>query len=113
MSKSFAAARSRPLVELAFAWLLAHPQVISVIAGATTLEQITARRSSGVRLCEGKVDAEAEAKAWPNKGLQLTGNSLRSCLATAIPSICNLALGKDKWKDYNTPIISSLSKLAV
>ena len=78
MSKSFAAARSRPLVELAFAWLLAHPQVISVIAGATTLEQITARRSSGVRLCEGKVDAEAEAKAWPSvrqrqtEGLQYT-----------------------------------------
>jgi aryl-alcohol dehydrogenase-like predicted oxidoreductase len=29
-------------VELAFAWLLAHPQVSSVIAGATTPEQITA-----------------------------------------------------------------------
>ena len=39
---SFATARSRPLVELAFAWLLAHPQVSSVIAGATTPEQITA-----------------------------------------------------------------------
>jgi aryl-alcohol dehydrogenase-like predicted oxidoreductase len=40
--ESFAAARSHPLVELAFAWLLAHPQVSSVIAGATTPEQITA-----------------------------------------------------------------------
>lgn len=40
--EAFAAARSRPLVELAFAWLLAHPQVSSVIAGATTPEQITA-----------------------------------------------------------------------
>jgi aryl-alcohol dehydrogenase-like predicted oxidoreductase len=39
---AFAAARSRPLVELAFAWLLAHPQVSSVIAGATTPAQITA-----------------------------------------------------------------------
>ncbi|MGE3541556.1 MAG: aldo/keto reductase [Candidatus Tectimicrobiota bacterium] len=39
---AFAAARSRPLVELAFAWLLAHPQVSSVIAGATTPEQIVA-----------------------------------------------------------------------
>lgn len=39
--EAFAAARSRPLVELAFAWLLAHPQVSSVIAGATTPEQIT------------------------------------------------------------------------
>ena len=33
---------ARPLVELAFAWLLAHPEVSSVIAGATTPEQITA-----------------------------------------------------------------------
>src|SRR5690606_37212240 len=40
--EAFAAARSRPLVDLAFAWLLAHPQVSSVIAGATTPEQITA-----------------------------------------------------------------------
>ena len=40
--EAFAAARSRPLVELAFAWLLAHPQVSSVIAGATTPEQIMA-----------------------------------------------------------------------
>jgi predicted aldo/keto reductase-like oxidoreductase len=39
--EAFAAARSRPLVELAFAWLLAHPQVSSVIAGATTPDQIT------------------------------------------------------------------------
>jgi aryl-alcohol dehydrogenase-like predicted oxidoreductase len=40
--EAFAAARTRPLVELAFAWLLAHPPVSSVIAGATTPEQITA-----------------------------------------------------------------------
>jgi Aldo/keto reductase family len=40
--EAFAAARSRPLVELAFAWLPAHPQVSSVMAGATTRDQITA-----------------------------------------------------------------------
>jgi aryl-alcohol dehydrogenase-like predicted oxidoreductase len=40
--EAFAAERSRPLVELAFAWLLGHPQVSSVIAGATTPDQITA-----------------------------------------------------------------------
>jgi aryl-alcohol dehydrogenase-like predicted oxidoreductase len=40
--EAFAAARSHPLVELAFAWLLAHPQVSSVIAGATAPEQIIA-----------------------------------------------------------------------
>jgi aryl-alcohol dehydrogenase-like predicted oxidoreductase len=40
--EAFAAARTRPLVELAFAWLLAHPQVSSVIAGATTPDQVSA-----------------------------------------------------------------------
>ena len=40
--EAFAAARSHPLVELAFAWLLAHPQVSSVIAGTTAPEQIIA-----------------------------------------------------------------------
>jgi aryl-alcohol dehydrogenase-like predicted oxidoreductase len=40
--EAFAAQRSHPLVELAFAWLLAHLQVSSVIAGATTPEQIIA-----------------------------------------------------------------------
>jgi aryl-alcohol dehydrogenase-like predicted oxidoreductase len=44
--EAFAAARSRPLVELAFAWLLAHPQVSSVIAGATTPEQIRANANA-------------------------------------------------------------------
>ena len=40
--EAFAAARDRTMVELAFAWLLAHAQVSSVIAGATQPEQITA-----------------------------------------------------------------------
>ena len=40
------------------------------------------RRAEAVRLL-GPVDAEAEAKAWPNKGLQPTPASLRSCLAPA------------------------------
>jgi aryl-alcohol dehydrogenase-like predicted oxidoreductase len=38
--EAFASARSRTMVELAFAWLLTHPQVGSVIAGATQPEQI-------------------------------------------------------------------------
>ncbi len=40
--EAFAATRSRTMVELAFAWLLAHSQVSSVIAGATQPEQISA-----------------------------------------------------------------------
>jgi len=38
--RGFAAARSLSMVELAIAWLLAEPVVASVIAGATTPEQV-------------------------------------------------------------------------
>lgn len=38
--REFAASRSRTLLELAFSWLLARPQVASVIAGATSAEQV-------------------------------------------------------------------------
>lgn len=38
----FAVERGHTLTELAFAWLLAHPEVSSVIAGATSPEQISA-----------------------------------------------------------------------
>jgi len=37
---AFAARRGHSLLELAFSWLLAHPQVASVIAGATRPEQL-------------------------------------------------------------------------
>lgn len=39
--REFANARSMSMVELAFAWLLSEPAVTSVIAGATTPEQVT------------------------------------------------------------------------
>ena len=38
--QAFAAARGRSLLELAFSWLAARPQVASVIAGATRPEQV-------------------------------------------------------------------------
>ena len=38
--EAFAKARGHTLLELAFAWLLARPRVASVIAGATTPEQV-------------------------------------------------------------------------
>jgi aryl-alcohol dehydrogenase-like predicted oxidoreductase len=38
--EAFCAARGRTLLELAFAWLLANPVVASVIAGASTPEQL-------------------------------------------------------------------------
>lgn len=37
---TFAGSRGRTLLELAFSWLLAHPVVASVIAGATSADQI-------------------------------------------------------------------------
>jgi aryl-alcohol dehydrogenase-like predicted oxidoreductase len=38
----FCAARGRSLLDLAFSWLLAHPRLASVIAGATRPEQVEA-----------------------------------------------------------------------
>jgi aryl-alcohol dehydrogenase-like predicted oxidoreductase len=38
---SFVSERGKTLVDLAFAWLLAHPEVSSVIAGASNAEQVT------------------------------------------------------------------------
>ncbi len=38
----FAESRGHTLLELAFSWLAAHPQVASVIAGATSTEQVRA-----------------------------------------------------------------------
>lgn len=38
--EAFAAARGHKMVDLAFAWLLAHPEVCSVIAGVTKTEQV-------------------------------------------------------------------------
>ena len=52
----FAAARGRSLLELAFAWLLSHPAVASVIAGATSPEQARANAAAaGWRLGAGEV----------------------------------------------------------
>jgi aryl-alcohol dehydrogenase-like predicted oxidoreductase len=42
-----AAARGHTLLELAFSWLLARPRVASVIAGATTPEQIAGNAAAG------------------------------------------------------------------
>jgi len=54
---AFAAQRGRTLLELAFGWLLAKPVVASVIAGATTPEQ---------------VEANARAAAWVLTPLELS-----------------------------------------
>jgi aryl-alcohol dehydrogenase-like predicted oxidoreductase len=54
----FAADRGRTLLELAFSWLLAHDAVASVIAGATSPEQIAANvAAASWRLDPGTLDA--------------------------------------------------------
>ena len=48
---NFAASHSHSLLELAFSWLLSHPPVASVIAGATSPEQVRANvKAAGWRL---------------------------------------------------------------
>jgi aryl-alcohol dehydrogenase-like predicted oxidoreductase len=54
----FAAARERTMVELAFAWVLANPQVSSVIAGATNPEQVM----NNVQAVEWSLSAEEKAE---------------------------------------------------
>lgn len=68
--EAFATARSRTIAELAFAWLLAHSQVSSVIAGVTRPEQIIANaKASDWRLTSEETDElngvlQALAPAW-------------------------------------------------
>jgi aryl-alcohol dehydrogenase-like predicted oxidoreductase len=53
----FATSRGRTLVELAVSWLAGRPTVASVIAGATSAEQVrTNARSAGWRLTAPDLD---------------------------------------------------------
>jgi len=54
----FAAKRGHAILDLAFAWLLADPVVPSVIAGATTAEQV----EQNVRSAEWALSAEEKAE---------------------------------------------------
>src|SRR5437868_12510537 len=52
--QAFAQARGHTMLELAFSWLAARPQVSSVIAGATRVEQI----EQNVKAAEWTLSAE-------------------------------------------------------
>jgi aryl-alcohol dehydrogenase-like predicted oxidoreductase len=52
--EAFAKARGHTLLELAFSWLAARPQIASVIAGATTPEQV----GQNVKAVQWKLGAE-------------------------------------------------------
>jgi aryl-alcohol dehydrogenase-like predicted oxidoreductase len=54
----FAQERGRTLLELAFSWLAARPQVSSVIAGATRVEQV----EQNVKAASWKLSAEEMAE---------------------------------------------------
>ncbi len=58
---AFAAERGRDLLSLAFAWLLSQPVITSVIAGATSAEQVRSNvaAASGWRLDEAEMAALA------------------------------------------------------
>jgi len=57
---AFAEARGRTLLELAFAWLLANPAVPSVIAGATSPEQVAQNAAAGQWALSSDDTAEVE-----------------------------------------------------
>jgi len=56
--QAFAAARGHSMLELAFSWLAARPQVSSVIAGASTPEQI----EQNVKAIDWKLSADDMAE---------------------------------------------------
>jgi aryl-alcohol dehydrogenase-like predicted oxidoreductase len=69
----FAESRGHTLLELAFSWLLGHPAVASVIAGATKPEQVRANAQSAVwRLTEEEM-AEVDRIAPDEQDLARAG----------------------------------------
>jgi aryl-alcohol dehydrogenase-like predicted oxidoreductase len=62
---AWAEARGHTLLDLAFAWLLAHPRVASVIAGATSPEQVRANAATAAWRLTPAERAEVDALAPP------------------------------------------------
>jgi aryl-alcohol dehydrogenase-like predicted oxidoreductase len=66
---SFAESRGHTLTELAFAWLLAHPALCSVIAGAMTEEQVRMNAAaSDWEMTMAERDAVDEIARWDGSG---------------------------------------------
>ena len=59
--EAFCAERGRSILELAFAWLLANPDVSSVIAGATRAEQVVANAKAAAWTLTAQELAEVNA----------------------------------------------------
>ena len=69
----FATERGHTMVELAFAWLLAHPEVSSVIAGATRIEQLVQNAAASDWELTSEEMADLD-KLLPNSPGPGTGN---------------------------------------
>ena len=66
---AFAAERGRSLVDLAFAWLLAHPAVSSVIAGVSTVEQAATNAAAAAwDMTRNERDEVDAIVAWDGTG---------------------------------------------
>ena len=71
---AFAAERGHTMLELAFSWLLAHPAVSSVIAGAMTPEQVQANAAAGGwAMTEEERDAIDDIASWDGDGEDVEG----------------------------------------
>ena len=104
--KAFAAARHHTLLELAFSWLASWPQVASVIAGATSPEQVRANAAavnwslSREELAEIRsVDALKQTTALRPSSVagRSTGPALRIYLPAAFQSSAFVCFSADVW----------------
>jgi aryl-alcohol dehydrogenase-like predicted oxidoreductase len=68
--ESFAQEHGHPMVELALAWLLSHPEVTTIINGAEKPEQIAAnvKAAEWVLTPEERVEVDAITSWWDGDG---------------------------------------------
>jgi aryl-alcohol dehydrogenase-like predicted oxidoreductase len=78
---TFARERGRSMVDLSFAWLLAHPAVSSVIAGISNVEQASANAAAAAwEMTREERDAVDAIVAWDGTGEEVEepgGHSMR------------------------------------
>ncbi len=71
---AFAGEQGRSVLDLAFAWLLAHPAVSSVIAGAMNPEQVAANaKAADWQMTQEERDAVDAIAAWDGTGDEIEG----------------------------------------
>ena len=71
---AYAAEKGHTVLELAFSWLLAHPAVSSVIAGAMTIEQVEANSIAGEWIMTNEERDEIDAiAAWDGSTEEIEG----------------------------------------